>query len=143
MKIAIASDHAGFKLKKFLKEYLSQNGHDVLDLGTTSEDSVDYPEFGRKVAEKVAAKEAAFGVLACGSGIGMCIVANRVRGIRAVVLNDEFDAEMSRRHNDANVACLAGRKVQFDKAKQLISIWLSTAFEGGRHERRVKGMDAG
>jgi len=141
MIIAIASDHAGFKLKESLKKSLLAQKHSVTDLGTTSEDSTDYPDFAKKIAEGISKKKADIGVLVCGSGIGMAMAANRFRGVRAAVINDEFDAEMSRRHNDANIACFAARKLSEESAKRLLALWLSTKFEGGRHEKRVKKIE--
>lgn len=141
MKVAIASDHAGFKLKEALKAYLKSQRHETIDCGTGSEDSVDYPDLGKKVAGQVSSKAVDVGVLVCGSGIGMCMTANRYKGVRAVVINDEFDAEMSRRHNDANIACLGARKISEDAAKKLLTLWLKTPFEGGRHEKRVRKIE--
>lgn len=138
MKVAIASDHAGFKLKEFLKPLLKSLKHEVADYGTGSDTPVDYPDFGKLVAEAVSKNRADRGVLVCGSGIGMCMVANKFAGVRAAVLSDEFDALMSRRHNNANVACFAARKLSEDAAEKFLKIWLSTDFEGGRHEKRVK-----
>jgi len=141
MRIAIGSDHAGFMLKEKVKERLAKAGHDVSDLGTESPDSCDYPDYGRPVARVVASGEAERGVLCCGSGIGMCIAANRFPGVRAAVLHDEFDAEMGRRHNNANVACLAARKGDHEAQIRLLEIFLKTPFEGGRHEPRVAKLD--
>jgi ribose 5-phosphate isomerase B len=141
MKVAIASDHAGFQTKVELDSFLRKLGHTVNDFGTDSTDSVDYPDFAKLVAKSVSSQKADVGVLVCGSGIGMAITANRFKNVRAVVVNDAFDAEMSRRHNNANVACFGARKTSVDKAKELLAIWLKTPFEGGRHEGRVKKMD--
>lgn len=142
MKLAIASDHAGFELKETLVHYLSSHGCDCQDLGTSSATtSVDYPDFASRVAKLVAEKSVDRGVLVCGSGIGMAIAANRIPGARAVVLRDSFDAEMSRRHNDANIACLGARITSAKEASRLLDIWLSTAFEGDRHIRRVQKLD--
>ena len=137
MLIALASDHAGFKLKEKIKRHLSDKGHEVKDLGPSSVDRCDYPDYGFAAAKAVAGGEASFGVLVCGSGIGMCMVANRVKGVRAAVLRDRFDAEMSRRHNDANVACFGGRVTAVAEAELALGVFLGTDFEGGRHERRV------
>ena len=142
MRIAIAADHAGFKLKEYLKAHLTSNGHAVEDCGVFSEERADYPDFGREVALRVAGGKAERGVLVCGSGIGMCMAANRVKGVRAVVLRDAFDAEMSRRHNDANVACFGERWAGSENAPALLDLFLATAFEGGRHEARVKKLDS-
>lgn len=139
MKIVIASDHAGFKLKEEVKSYLSTlKDVKFVDYGTFSEDSVDYPDYGFKAAGEVSNGHADRAILFCGSGIGMCMVANRLKNVRAVVLRSDYDAIMSRRHNDANVACLGGRVTSFDEAVKWIDIWFKTPFEGGRHERRVK-----
>jgi ribose 5-phosphate isomerase B len=140
MRIAIGSDHAGFSLKKFLKESLTKSGHVVDDFGTHSEDRIDYPDIAKVVAAAVNSGKAERGVLICGSGIGMCMAANRFPAVRAAVLHDEYDAEMSRLHNDANVACFGARKVDFDRAKQLLDVFLSSPFEGGRHEVRVRKL---
>ncbi len=142
MRIAIASDHAGFQLKENLRHYLEGKGIEVTDFGARSEERSDYPDFGRKAAQAVASGQAQRGVLVCGSGIGMCMAANRFKGVRAAVLRDTYDAEMARKHNDANVACFGGRVSKFDKARKLLDIFLTTDFEGGRHERRVKKLDA-
>lgn len=141
MKISIGSDHAGFELKEEIKTHLINKGHEVNDRGTTSEDRADYPDYGHRVANDVAVGEAEKGVLVCGSAIGMCMVANRHRGVRAAVLRDDFDAEMSRKHNDANVACIGGRVSDEMTAFRLIEKFLKTEFEGGRHEARVKKID--
>lgn len=137
MLIAIASDHAGFALKEALKQRLAQSGHEVKDFGTHSEERCDYPDFAGPAAAMVDSDDADFGVLVCGSGIGMCIAANRYPNVRAAVLKDEFDAEMSRRHNDTNVACFGGRQIATDRAEALLDLFLATPFDGGRHEARV------
>ena len=141
MRIALASDHAGFALKEIIKNWLSGQGHDVADCGAFSAERCDYPDFAKLVAARVSGGTADSGVLVCGSGIGMCMAANRMKGVRAVVLHDAFDAEMSRRHNDANVACLGSRAIDEARALELLSLFLSTQFEGGRHEGRVKKID--
>jgi len=140
MRIAIASDHAGFQLKEALRERLSSAGHDVADFGTYSEERCDYPDNAKPAASAVNEGEASVGLLVCGSGIGMCIAANRFPNVRAAVLQNEYDAEMSRRHNDANVACLGARTMDADRAQKLLEIFLNTPFEGGRHEARVKKL---
>lgn len=137
MKIALGSDHAGFELKEQVKDLLAADGHDVVDVGTFSEDSTDYPEHAAAGAELVARGEAERGVLVCGSGVGVAIVANKVHGVRAVNAHDPEEAEMSRRHNDANVLALAGRRLDASAAADIVHTFLSTEFEGGRHERRV------
>lgn len=143
MRIAIASDHAGFRLKEMLKEYLTRQHYDITDFGTTSDEKSDYPDFAKQLASHVAAGRALRGILVCGTGIGMCIVANRFSGVRAAVLRTVEDALMSRRHNDANVACLGGRVSGAELARKLVDIFLTTGFDGGRHEVRVKKIDGG
>ncbi|URA09291.1 ribose 5-phosphate isomerase B [Thermospira aquatica] len=138
MKIAMASDHAAYQLKEHIKIYLQKKGYDVVDFGTHSEESMDYPDTIKLAARAVARKDAEYGIVLCGSGIGASIVANKIRGIRAALCLDAYSAEYSRRHNDANVMVLGGRRTPPDEAEKLVDIWLSTAFEGGRHVRRVE-----
>ena len=138
MRIHIGSDHAGFALKKHVKAHLIVRGHDVTDVGATSEESVDYPLLAGEVARAVAAKDADFGVLVCGTGMGMAIAANKVRGVRAVQVNDPEFASMARMHNDANVVTLAGRYIDAGEAATIVDTFLATPFEGGRHARRVE-----
>ena len=138
MKIALASDHAGFSLKEKLVSYLKSLGGEVLDLGPVSDLTVDYPDFATKVAQSIKAGSVDRGILICGSGIGMCMAANRFSNVRAAVLRSEEDAKMSRLHNDANVACLGGRVTGESEAKKFLKVFLETPFEGGRHARRVK-----
>ena len=138
MKIAIGADHAGFDLKQALKLRLADAGYDVTDEGTASTDSVDYPDFARKVAHDVSAKRADMGVLVCGSGIGMAITANKVEGIRAANVSTEYEAQMSREHNDANIIAIGSRSLQQAEAFQIVDIFLTTAFAHGRHTARVK-----
>lgn len=135
MKLFIASDHAAYNEKKFLVDYL-KGKHEVVDLGTNSTDSTNYPEWAFKLVENVR-KEGKFGILLCGSGIGICMAANRFKGIRAALCRDEDDAKMSRAHNDANVICLSGRKTDPELMKKMVDVFLATAFEGGRHQARV------
>lgn len=137
MRIALASDHAGFALKSELAEQLAAAGHDVVDLGTDTPDSVDYPLYAEPAAQLVARGDADRGVLVCGSGVGVAIVANKVPGVRAVNAHDPAEAEMARRHNDANVVTLSGARLAADAAGAIVATFLSTGFEGGRHERRV------
>lgn len=137
MKVAVAADHAGFEYKEKCKRLLAQLGHAVEDVGTHSTESVDYPDFAYKAAELVANGTCERAILVCGSGIGMCIAANKVRGIRAAVGNDDFSARMSRAHNDTNVLCLGSRIIPPEKMEPLVRLWLDTTFEGGRHEKRV------
>lgn len=141
MKIAIGSDHAAFELKERVKEYLQKKGIDVMDCGTYSIESVDYPDFAKKVCEKVASKECEFGILMCGTGIGMSIAANKIRGIRAALCVFPDMASLARRHNDANVLVLPGRLMGAELAKWTVDAFLSAEFEGGRHERRVKKIE--
>ncbi len=142
MRIAIGSDHAGFHLKEQVKATLTGSGHEVLDVGTSTADSVDYPAFAREAAELVAAGGADAGVIACGSGVGVCIVANKVGGVRAVNAHDTLEAEMARRHNDANVVTLSGARLDPAQADAIVATFLRTDFEGGRHARRVGQIDA-
>ncbi len=138
-KILIASDHAGFKLKEELKAHL-QDKYQVIDLGTNSEASVDYPDFGIALAKDIADKKAEKGVLICGSGVGISIAANRNPAARAVILYNEETAKLSRQHNDANIAVFGARLIDTKTATKLLDIFLSTSFEGGRHEARVKKL---
>jgi len=142
MRIAMGSDHAGYQLKEHVKARLAAAGHQVLDVGTTSDESVDYPGFAREAATLVAGGEAEVGVLACGSGNGVAITANKVRGIRAVNAHDSEEAEMSRRHNDANVVTLSGARLTPESADAIVGAFLEGSFEGGRHARRVDQIDA-
>jgi len=141
MKIALASDHAGFELKSHLVKFLEKSGSDVTDLGTNSEESVDYPDYAKAVCVSVLKGECERGILVCGSGVGMSIAANRFKGIRAVLCNDLYIAEYSRRHNDTNVLCLPGRLMGKGLAEKIVELWLKTPFEGGRHEKRLKKID--
>lgn len=141
MQIAIASDHAGFVLKSKIKSHLEENGFAVFDLGALNDKPSDYPDYAKVLARKVASGEVERGVLVCGSGIGMCITANRFRGVRAALIRDANDAVMSRRHNDANVICLGARMTNEADAIKFIDVFLSTEFEGGRHAARVKKID--
>ena len=135
--IAIASDHAGFLLKMELKQELTDQGYDVLDLGTHNGDSVDYPDFGYALAGTLKDGQADRGVLVCGSGIGISIAANRYPEIRAALVHDALGAKMARLHNDANVVCFGGRMIGSDVARDCLKVFLETEFEGGRHQRRV------
>ncbi len=146
MRIAIGSDHAGFELKQAIGAWLREMGHDVLDLGTDSSASVDYPHFGAAVGHAVADGQATYGVTVCGSGQGIAMAANKVPGVRAGVIRDVQDAEMTRRHNNANVASFGERITDPETAIEALAVFLSTDFEGGRHERRVEqlaALDAG
>jgi ribose 5-phosphate isomerase B len=137
MRIAAGFDHAGYPLKPAIVAALEQAGHDVVDCGTDSEESVDYPVHAAEAAGLVADGHADLAVLACGSGTGVSIVANKLQGVRAVNARDPEEAEMARRHNDANVLALAGRSLSGDQARAIIQSFLSAQFEGGRHQRRV------
>ena len=141
MKIAIGSDHAGFQLKETLRNWLQAAGHDVTDCGTYSEDRADYPVFGQAVALKVSKHEVEFGVLVCGSGQGICMAANKVDGVRGAIIRNSDDAEMTRAHNDANVACFGERITDSETAIAALEVFLKSPFEGGRHEGRVKLLD--
>jgi ribose 5-phosphate isomerase B len=141
VRILIASDHAGFELKALLVGHARDKGHEVLDLGTTSPASVDYPDFAHLLAHRLLAGEGILGVLICGTGIGMAIAANRHRGVRAALCHDAFTAELARRHNDANVLCMGGRTTGPGVAVQILDIFLATPFEGGRHRRRVDKIE--
>lgn len=140
-KIAVGSDHAGFEAKEKVKQHLEAEGLEFEDLGTFSKDSCDYPDYARKVAETVAKGECVRGILVCGSGIGVSIVANKVRGVRAALVHDVETAKLCRQHNDSNVLCLAGRTVPVDAIPQIIDAWLETEFEGGRHKTRVDKIE--
>jgi ribose 5-phosphate isomerase B len=142
MKIALASDHAGFSEKEKLKPLLTELGIDYSDLGTVSEDSVDYPDYARKVAEKVAAGHVDQGVLVCGSGTGMAITANKVPGVRAAVAWSEEIARLARQHNDANVLALGARTTPPGEIPNIVRAWFETPFEGGRHTKRVEKITA-
>ena len=137
-QIALGADHAGYRLKERLRAYLSDKGYQVEDLGTHSEQSADYPDFAARVAEQVQAQKATFGVLVCGTGIGMAMAANKMPGIRASTCNDTVAALMSRSHNDANILALGSRTVDEATARNILDVWLSTPFAGGRHQRRVR-----
>ena len=137
MKVAVGCDHGGFVLKDAVISTLEELGAQVVDMGTYSTESVDYPVYGKKVADAVANGECDLGVVMCGTGIGISIAANKVKGIRAAVVTDEFMAEMTRRHNNANIIALGGRVITPEKAKSLVKAWYTAEFEGGRHARRV------
>lgn len=136
--IALASDHGGYELKEDIKEYLAQEGYQVQDLGPASQESVDYPLFGSKIAELVSRGKVERGVLICGTGIGMTIVANKYPNVCAALCHDQYTAFMSRRHNDANILVLGGRILGKGLAREVVKIWLETEFEGGRHSRRLE-----
>jgi ribose 5-phosphate isomerase B len=142
MKLAIGSDHAGFLLKEGIKQALQHAGHEIMDFGCHTPDSADYPDHGYLAARAVARGECRRGIVICATGVGMSMTANKVKGIRAALCHDLFTAEMSRKHNDANMLVLGARCVEEPLAKELAALWLQTEFEGGRHQRRVdKIMD--
>lgn len=142
MRIAIGSDHAGYELKEAVAPALRAGGHELLDVGTNSDESVDYPDFAAAAARMVGEGEAERAVIVCGSGVGVSIVANKIDGVRAVNAHDPDEAEMSRRHNDANVLTLAGKNLGADEAAPIVERFLTTDFEGGRHARRVAKIAA-
>ncbi len=141
MRIAIGSDHGGFELKEVIKPLLNELGHQVEDVGCFSTDSVDYPDQAMEVVSLIKSGKAERGILICGTGIGMSIAANRASGIRATLCHELFTAEMSRRHNDSNILCMGGRVIGPGLALEMVKIWLSTPFEGGRHSRRLSKID--
>lgn len=138
MRIALGSDHRGYDTKSRIAERLRHDGHEVIDHGTNGEESVDYPDFAAAVAHSVAGGEAERGILICGTGLGMCIAANKVAGVRAAPCHDALTAEMSRRHNDANVLCLSSDMLGDRVIGSMVATWLETKFEGGRHARRLE-----
>lgn len=141
IKIAIGSDHGGFEYKASIIKALQVKGYDVVDMGTYSPESCDYPIIAKKVARAVAKGDFEKGILVCGTGIGMSMAANKVKGIRAAVCGDTFSARATRAHNNANVLCLGQRVVGEGLALDIVDIWLTTKFEGGRHERRVNMIE--
>ena len=142
MKIAVASDHAGFELKSVLSSWLLEMGHEVHDVGVFTQERADYPEFGAELGRLVAAGEAEIGVAVCGSGQGICMAANKIHGIRAAVIRTVEDAQLSRAHNDANVACFGERVSDPTTAQEALAVFLSTTFEGGRHATRVDQLNS-
>ena len=138
MKLAIGSDHVGLELKPAIIEYLKDLGHEVKDFGTYSSERTDYPIYGRKVAEEVAAGNFDGGVLICGTGVGISIAANKVKGIRAVVCSEPYSAKLSKEHNNTNIVAFGSRVVGIELAKMIVKEWLDAKFEGGRHSNRVK-----
>ena len=142
MKIALAADHVGFSLKEKVREYLKSKGLEVEDYGPSNAKPVDYPDFAEKVAGEVAARQADYGVLVCGTGIGMSLAANKVPGIRAVAANDTISARMAREHNNANVLTMGSRMIDEASMHQIVDTWLSTPYACGRHERRLEKIDA-
>lgn len=139
--VVMASDHAGYPLKESLRSYLIENGYTAVDLGTYSSAAVDYSDYAFELARGIASGQWPRGILICGSGIGMSMGANRFRGVRAALVRDLESARLSREHNDANVLVLGGRVTPPDVAREIVSVWLGTAFSGGRHERRIRKLD--
>jgi len=137
IKLFLGSDHGGFNVKEYLRKHLTKKGYEIHDLGTYNKDSVDYPDFAKKVALAVKKNKNSLGILACGTGIGVSIAANKIHGIRAALCNDVRCARLSRNHNDANVLALAGRPYNKKKVIQIVNAWLSSGFDGGRHLRRI------
>ena len=142
MRVAIAADHGGFEQKEQLKAYIAELGHEVEDFGTTNEESVDYPDYALPVAQAVSSGSADRGVLVCGTGIGMALTADKVAGVRASSITSPQFAELFRQHNNGNVVCLSGRFVDLDVHKEIVKVFLSTDFEGGRHAQRVEKIMA-
>lgn len=141
MRIAIASDHGGFELKEIVKKHLEERGLEVADLGTNSDASVDYPVYGRACGEAVVSGEADCGIVVCGTGIGISIAANKVKGVRCGLCTSVEMAQLTKQHNNANVLALGGRTTPAELALQIVDAWLDTEFEGGRHERRTSMLD--
>jgi len=137
MRIALASDHAGFELKEHVKQLLAADGHEVVDIGPETDESTDYPRYARPAAELVASGDAERGVLVCGSGVGVSIVANKVPGVRAVNAHDAEEAQRAREHNDVNVVTLSGSRIESAQADEIVRAFIAGEFEGGRHARRV------
>ncbi|MBU5436741.1 ribose 5-phosphate isomerase B [Tissierella sp. MSJ-40] len=137
MKIGIGSDHAGYELKEYIKDYLKEEGIEYVDYGTNTIDSVDYPDYAKKVAEAVATKEIEKAIVICGTGIGISIACNKVKGIRCALCSDTYSARMSMEHNNANILALGGRVIGRDLAMEIVSVWLKSKFQGGKHERRI------
>ncbi|AND79892.1 ribose 5-phosphate isomerase B [Streptococcus pantholopis] len=142
MKLAIGSDHVGFELKKVIIEYLAELGYDVADFGPDSDKRTDYPLYGQKVAQAVAAGDFDLGILICGTGVGISISANKVKGIRAVVCSEPYSAKLSREHNNTNILAFGSRVVGSELAKMIVKEWLAAEFEGGRHAKRVEMIKA-
>ena len=142
MKIAIGSDHRGFEAKEQIKAIIHQLSHESIDFGTTNSNPVDYPDVAYLVAMAVSKKQADKAILICGTGIGMCIAANKIKGIRAALCHDELTAQISRHHNDANILCISGDMTGEVLLRKMVEVWLSTEFSGGRHKRRVRKIMA-
>lgn len=140
MKIGIANDHSAVAMKNEVSEYLESLGYEVVNFGTDTDESVDYPLYGKKVAEAVASGEVDRGVAICGTGVGIGLACNKVKGIRACTCSEPYSAEFSRRHNNANVVTFGARVIGSETAKQIVKVFMETEFEGGRHERRVNQL---
>lgn len=138
MIIGIGSDHGGYELKEYIKEFLDKENIKYMDYGTYSLESVDYPDYGKKVAEAVVSGEVDRGIVICGTGIGISIACNKIKGIRCALCSDTYSARMSREHNDANMLALGGRVIGKDLALEIVSVWLKSEFAGGRHLRRIE-----
>ncbi|MDQ0507959.1 Ribose-5-phosphate isomerase B [Aedoeadaptatus ivorii] len=143
MKIAMGADHAGYRRKEALKEYLQDLGHEITDVGTDSTDRVDYPAFGKKAAELVAEGSCEKGIVICGSGIGIGIAANKVRGVRCAMVSEPYSAKLARRHNDANMIAMGARTIGGDMTREIARAFLEEEFEGGRHSARVEQLEDG
>lgn len=141
MKISMASDHAGVEMKAIIKEYIESLGHQVEDMGPFSHTSVDYPDYAKLVCQNVNAKKADLGICVCGTGIGMSIACNKIKGIRAALCSDTVSAKFTRLHNDANVLCMGARIIGIELAKAIVDEFLSTNFEGGRHQQRINKLE--
>ncbi len=137
MKIAIGNDHSALEMKREIKAYLEEKGHEVINFGTDTEESCDYPMYGEKVGRAVVAKEADLGILICGTGVGISLSANKVKGVRAVVCSEPYSAKLSKMHNNTNILAFGARVVGIELAKMIVDEWLNAEFEGGRHQRRV------
>jgi len=142
MKIAVGSDHRGFEAKERIKAIIAELKHECIDFGTSDGNPVDYPDSAYQVAKAVSEKEAERAILVCATGIGMCIAANKIKAVRAALCHDELSAAISRDHNDSNVLCLSGDQIGDVMLRKIVEVWLSTEFSGGRHERRVRKIDA-
>ena len=141
MRIVLGSDHGGYELKEVLKDWLKEEGYELVDVGTDSKESVDYPIYGHRVGKAVAQGEAEFGITVCGSGLGIGMAAGKVKGIRCATVTEPYSAELARRHNNANVVSLGGRLTGVDMAKEIVKTFLNTDFEGGRHQGRIDAIE--
>lgn len=142
MKIGIGNDHSSVEMKQQIKEFVERMGHEVVDFGTNSTQSCDYPVYGEKVARAVVAKEVERGIVICGTGVGISLAANKVKGIRCVVCSEPYSAKLSRQHNNSNMLAFGARVIGIEMAKMIVTEWLNTEFEGGRHQRRIDMITA-